>query len=176
MKAGHYLKEKPSDAWITSFIEEFFAAEDRARAEAARPTVTLSLSEIEHIRRDAAITRERLLTEEEQDGAEAIQPEPAVPPNEPPLPSAPSAEPTGTVPAAGLDETHTAVLTALIEGNDPAGRIRAERLIPSVVTDRINEALFELLGDNALECDGNTIALVEDYRDDIAKIVRGETG
>lgn len=176
MKAGHYLKEKPSDAWVTSFIEEFFAAEDRARAEAARPTVTLSLSEIEHIRRDAAITRERLLTEEEQDGAEAIQPKPAVPPNEPPLPSAPSAEPTGTVPAAGLDETHTAVLTALIEGNDPAGRIRAERLIPSVVTDRINEALFELLGDNALECDGNTIALVEDYRDDIAKIVRGETG
>ena len=177
-KAGHYLKEKPSDAWAAPFVEEFFAAEDRARAEAARPKVTLSLSEIEHIRRDAAITRERLLTEEEQDGAEAIRTEPAVPDgaNEPPLPAATSGEPIEAAPIDGLDEIHTAILAALIEGKDPAERIRAERLIPSVVADRINEALFEPLGDNALECDGNTIALVEDYRDDIARIFRGETG
>ncbi len=73
----------------------------------------------------------------------------------------------------GLDATHTAVLAALVDGKNPAGLIGAERLIPSVVADRINEALFDRIGDSALECDGNTISLVEDYREDLERILRG---
>ena len=42
----------------------------------------------------------------------------------------------------------------------------------SVVTDAINEKFFDQIGDNILECDGRTISLVEDYRDDIKEIVK----
>jgi hypothetical protein len=41
----------------------------------------------------------------------------------------------------------------------------------SVVTDAINEALFDEIGDNVLECDGNTISLVEDYREDLTDLL-----
>lgn len=46
--------------------------------------------------------------------------------------------------------------------------------MPSVVADTINEALFDEIGDNVLECDGDTITLVEDYRDDLLKIFGGK--
>ncbi|MBO7726075.1 MAG: TerB N-terminal domain-containing protein [Thermoguttaceae bacterium] len=175
-KSGHYLKEKPEDLWAAPFIEEVFDAEDRARAEAARPVVTLSLSEIEHVRRDAAITRERLLTEEETDGLTATSTAEEIPPVPEETRVSPAEADESSAAPDGLDEPHTAVLTALVEGKSPADRIRAERLIPSVVTDRINEALFDRIGDNILECDGNTITLVEDYREDIKRILKGETG
>ena len=166
-KWGHYLKEKPEDLWAAPFIEEVFAARERAKAEAARPVVTLSLSEIEHVRRDAVITRERLLTEEELGGPAAEEPLP--PPAADEEPGAALARPA----LDGLDATHTAVLAALVDGKNPAELIGAERLIPSVVADRINEALFDRIGDSALECDGNTISLVEDYREDLERILRG---
>lgn len=176
---GPYLEEKPEDAWLTPFIEEVFDARDRERAEAARPVITLSLSEIEQIRRDADVTCERLMTEEEQGGAVPLPPaeHSALSAGTDPLPSAaggPAGEPNGqAAQVRGLDAAHTAILTALTEGEDAAARIRAERLIPSVVADRINEALFDEIGDNALECDGSTITLVEDYRDDLKRILRG---
>lgn len=47
-------------------------------------------------------------------------------------------------------------------------------MMPSVVADTINEALFDEIGDNVLECDGDTITLVEDYRDDLLKIFGGK--
>ena len=46
--------------------------------------------------------------------------------------------------------------------------------MPSVVTDTINEALFDEIGDNVLECDGDEIALVEDYREEVTLILNGE--
>ena len=129
--------------------------------------------------RDADVTCERLMTEEEQGGAVPLPPaeHSALSAGADPLPSAaggPAGEPNGqAAQVRGLDAVHTAILTALTEGEDAAARIRAERLIPSVVADRINEALFDEIGDNALECDGSTITLVEDYRDDLKRILRG---
>lgn len=43
--------------------------------------------------------------------------------------------------------------------------------MPSVVADSINEAFFNEIGDNILECDGDTIVLLEDYREDIAQLL-----
>ncbi|WP_356948066.1 tellurite resistance TerB C-terminal domain-containing protein [Faecalibaculum rodentium] len=45
--------------------------------------------------------------------------------------------------------------------------------MPSVVTDAINEALFDEIGDNAMECEGEDITLVEDYREDVMDILGG---
>ncbi len=46
-------------------------------------------------------------------------------------------------------------------------------MLASVVTDAINEALFDEIGDNALECEGEDITLVEDYREDVLDILGG---
>lgn len=80
---------------------------------------------------------------------------------------------TGGVPCIDLDPVKRQILEALLTGKSAQPLIREHRLLASVVTDAINEALFDEIGDNALECDGDSIALVEDYREDVMDILGG---
>ncbi len=72
-----------------------------------------------------------------------------------------------------LDPVHRQILEALLAGKSAQPLIREHHLLASVVTDAINEALFDEIGDNAMECDGDSIALVEDYREDVMDILGG---
>ncbi|WP_304958076.1 TerB N-terminal domain-containing protein [Faecalibaculum rodentium] len=80
---------------------------------------------------------------------------------------------TSGVPGIDLDPVHHQILQALLAGKSAQPLIREHRLLASVVTDAINEALFDEIGDNALECEGEDITLVEDYREDVMDILGG---
>ena len=121
--------------------------------------MTIDLSGLDRIRRDAAITRESLLTEEEK--AEFRE--------EPPAPA--TAGLPVPVEIAGLDSIHTQILAEVMRGGNAAALIKENHLMPSVVADTINEALFDEIGDNVLICDGDEIELVEDYRMDLEDIL-----
>ena len=69
---------------------------------------------------------------------------------------------------------HTQILLTVMRGESAAELIRQRFLMPSVVTDTINEALFDEIGDNVLECDGEEITFVEDYREELNLIIGGE--
>ena len=84
-----------------------------------------------------------------------------------------ASESMSSMPAA-LDAVHRQILLALTENVPIAPYLRANYLIPSVAADTINEALFDEIGDNVLECNGDTITLIEDYRDDILQILGGK--
>ena len=43
----------------------------------------------------------------------------------------------------------------------------------SVVADTINEAMYDEIGDSVVECDGDDLTLVEDYREDLEFILGG---
>ena len=51
--------------------------------------------------------------------------------------------------------------------------IRNNHLIASVVADTINEAMYDEIGDSVVECDGDDLTLVEDYREDLEFILGG---
>ena len=70
-----------------------------------------------------------------------------------------------------LDDVHARILLSVMRGEPVAGMIREKALMPSVVTDAINEALFDEIGDNVLMCEGDEITLVEDYREDLERIL-----
>ncbi len=74
-----------------------------------------------------------------------------------------------------LDAQDRQILLALLQEEPIEPYIKANHLMPAVVADTINEALFDELGDNVLECDGNTITVVEDYREDILQMLGGKT-
>ncbi|MBO7499620.1 MAG: hypothetical protein J6T64_10620, partial [Bacteroidaceae bacterium] len=63
------------------------------------------------------------------------------------------------------------ILLTLLHGDSADELIRAHRLIPSVVTDALNEAFYDEIGDSILDCDGNQITLVEDYIEDVSQLV-----
>lgn len=176
LKTGHYLRKKPEEAWATPYAEAAIRMEQQAEREAARPKITLDLSSLEQIRKDANITRDSLLTEEEMDtpvdgSQEVRQPSPPVGPA-----AGHHLEPVDGGRIATLDALHSQILLALLRGDSVEATLKAGHLMPSVVADSINEALFDEIGDNVLECDGNTITLVEDYRDDLLQLLGGKSG
>ena len=72
---------------------------------------------------------------------------------------------------AGLDSIHTRILAEIMRNGAVTELIKEHHLMPSVVADAINEALFDEIGDNVLICDGNEIELVEDYRLDLEDLL-----
>ena len=76
--------------------------------------------------------------------------------------------------ALPLNSMQTQLMQMLLRGEPVQELIAAQHGMPSVIADSINEALFDLIGDTVVECDGETITLVEDYREDIINILKEE--
>ena len=164
LKTGHSLKEKPSEAWAKPFVGAVIAQDRKEKEEAAKPKVVLNLAGLEQIRRDAMKTRDSLLTEEEKQ--EMTEPE------ETPAAIQPEPEPENA-PAVPLDDMQVRILRDLLAGNPAEEIIRENRLLPSVVADGINEAFFEEIGDSVIEENDGSLALVEDYLDDVRRLLGG---
>ena len=175
LKTGRYLRESPADAWAAPYIDAVIAAEEKARLEAARPKITIDFSGLEQIRRDAGVTRESLLTEAERDGAETPAAAAAAGPGGSPAPQPPEPEPVPAEPAGNpdlpLDALQIQLLRTLLAGGDPAPLIRERRLMPSVLADAVNEALFDEIGDTVLLCEDDRLILVDDYIGDLEQLL-----
>ena len=200
LKTGHPLKERKEAAWAVPYIEAVIEADRKAKIEAARPKISIDFSGLDKIRKDALETQDSLLTEEETVGSPefnavnkavrksagskkrtkensaarkntaavlsvAASPHLASEQSEAAVLAAPS---NTSVP---LDDMQMQLLRMLLRGEPVLELIAAQRGMPSIIADAINEALFDLIGDTVVECDGETITLVEDYRDDIIGIL-----
>lgn len=177
----HPLKERGDPKYLTQLIErevtDYLAWK---RAHAPR-RVEIDLSKLAGIRSAAAVTREALLVDEErEDGPlppKAVDPKVAsetlaAPETcKTPGPGESKESPARPVQSGekdasiGLGVDELALLKALLGGQAPAGNT-------DLLVDAINEKLFDLLGDTAIEFgpDGAP-ALVEDYVDDVRSVM-----
>ena len=167
-KLGRPLQERYEERWAAPYIQAVIEEDRREKAEKARKKVTIDLSGLEQIRRDALLTRDSLLTEEDLREAE----EPA---ETAPAPAEAPEEPVETVSGLPLDEVQTQLLKLLLEGKPAKGFLAEQHRMPTVEADAVNEALYDEIGDSVLECDGDEIALAEDYREDLLRLLGGTT-
>lgn len=279
LKTGGYLKKNPDAEWAADFAAAAWDAEFRAEAEAARPHISIDFSELERIRRDAAVTRDSLLTEDEIETAVAevmrgtetpeggrregglnafagdspaldhhlsaiaeedtisdnrgITPfgeniyannhqrspdEGSVPPEneqnafyekdilaeeQKPHNNARSigarttvSEKAGrandltagsvagtrmqkkqgnrTAASSAAKATMFEILGLLLRGESADEYMTAHHLMPSAEVDAINEAFFDEIGDSILEYDGTHTSIMEDYREDVIRLVMQE--
>lgn len=173
-KTGSRLQETEYDKWVTRYVDEFLAEDRRAAEEAARQEIDIDFSELKQIRKEASVTRDSLLTEEELGTDELVIAQTISPGLESTnAASSPEAAESGAVPA--LDDVHMQILELLLKDESVDRIIESNHLMPTVVMDTINEALFDDIGDNALEYDGSSLSVVEDYKDDVAKALGGVT-
>ena len=161
---------------VEALLDARRAAEtEKAAAEAKKVTIDFSL--LDSIRRDAAVTRDKLIVEEElweEDCGEiSVQCE---------APSAPSA-PCGSdctqddrgftaapYPVGyGLSEPQYHLLHCLLYGGSLQW-VRQEGHILSVLTDGINEALFDTFSDTVLTAD-EPPEVIEDYIEELKEMV-----
>lgn len=195
------LKEPKCPKYLAKIIDREIATWlDWKRAHAPR-VIDIDLSKLSGIRSAAAETREALLIDEERaegpvepsptaqseaEGAEAppsasggtalreTRPSPPVragltngeAPARAAAPTQATARPA--VPDGPLTAEETAYIAALLEGKPATPPPGASE---DLMVDTINEKLFDLLGDTAIEFGAAGPCLIEDYRDDIRELI-----
>lgn len=154
---GKPIKSPSQLKWVTKVIEEEVAAllETQKQQEAAAKRVQIDYSALAQIRREAAITQEKLATEEEM--------EEEAPPAVQPPPPQPEALP-GDCP---LDKTQYRLMQNLLYGGDTSWVQREGKMV-SVLLDSINEILYETFQDAVIEDQ----QVVEDYIDELKEMVK----
>ncbi len=163
LKTGHYLRQNPAEAWAGIYAEYVIDAWEKEKLKEMQPKITINLSDLDQIRQDAEFTRDRLLIEDEMDEASDVVEVAGID-------EAPDLDGVSDF----LDPVYAKLLMDLLKGRDIKAYIKEHHLMPSVAADTMNEALFDEIGDNVLECDGENITLIEDYREDILQILGGK--
>ena len=135
--------------WLLAIIREETNALCARKKAAEKNRITIDFSRLSAIRRDADMTREKLLTEEEM---EEETPHDVIPPNVETLP---------------LGDGEYRLLQCLLYDR-PLTWVQAEGHLLSVLTDKINESLFDHFGDCVLD---DSPALIDDYIDELKEMV-----
>ena len=74
-------------------------------------------------------------------------------------------------PALPLDEVQLALVRSLLREEPVEELLRANRMMPSIAADSINEALFDEFGDTVLLCEDDRLSVMEDYREDLERFL-----
>ena len=151
---GRPIQYKLDTKWILKIIQEEarnLLAEKKAAEE---KKITIDYSRLARIRDDAAVTRDRLMVEEEA--------EEEAPPAQTP---APAEEPEDTP----LTKDEYRLLQSLLYGRD-YGWVRSSGLMLSVLVDGINDKLYDTFSDSVLLGD-DPPELIEDYIADLREMI-----
>lgn len=181
------LKEAKCPKYLAKIIDREIEAWLAWKETSAPRVIDIDLSKLSGIRSAAAETREALLIDEErEEGAAgspsassnpALQEAPLAPPVRAELaesePAASSSQHTQTTAAQAssdgmLTSEESAYVAALLDGGAatmPAG------MSEDLLVDTINEKLFDLLGDTAIEFGPTGPCIIDDYRDDIRELI-----
>ena len=157
---GSPIQGEISVRWIGKLIRETTRDMLEKRAAAERSRIRIDIALLDKIRSDAAITREKLVTGEDE---EPEAPAPATAPAHAPEPEEQAA---ATAESPALSEPETRLLKCLLYGED-AGWLRQEGYMRSVLADAINEKLYDAFGDTVLDDDCRPVA---DYLDDLKEM------
>ena len=151
---GRPIQYKLDTKWILKIIQEEARNLLTEKKAAEEKKITIDYSRLARIRSDAAVTRDRLMVEEEA--------EEEAPPVQTP---APAEEPEDTP----LTKDEYRLLQSLLYGRD-YGWVRSSGLMLSVLVDGINDKLYDTFSDSVLLGD-DPPELIEDYIADLKEMI-----
>ncbi|HBI85663.1 MAG TPA: hypothetical protein DDX71_05175 [Ruminococcus sp.] len=145
---------------IRSTIRKCLAEQAKANA----PVITLDAAELEEIRRAAAHTTDMLTVPDTAAEPEIPAAAAVIAPvqTDPPEP-----DPAENMPQLPLSKAASALLLCLLTGESYQPLLDAGQML-SVLTDEINETLYDKIGDSVIETDADgRPVLIEDYIEDV---------
>lgn len=151
---GRPIQYKLDTKWILKIIQEEARNILTEKKAAEEKKITIDYSRLARIRSDAAVTRDRLMVEEEA--------EEEAPPVQTPAP----AEEPEDIP---LTRDEYRLLQSLLYGRD-YGWVRSSGLMLSVLVDGINDKLYDTFSDSVLLGD-DPPELIEDYIADLKEMI-----
>ena len=129
------------------------------KADTAAPAMTAAEAEKEYTAEAEAETADPTRAEAETEKA---------------FPAQMAAPAQSTQPELPLDDIQLEILRALLAGKPVSGLIREHHLMPALTADMINEAMYDEIGDSIVDCDQDQLSLVEDYREDLIRLLGGD--
>lgn len=167
LKTGHPLTAKSDERWASAHVDKVIEIDRKEKLEKSKPKITISFDSLDKIRQDALITMDSLLSEEEKDIIEEVKEVDIT------VDDKPKREIFENKCSIALEETEFQIISLLLN-DKPVDDIIAKKMsLPEVLADKINEVFFEEIGDNVVECDLGKITLIEDYRQDVERIIKG---
>ncbi|HAY61848.1 MAG TPA: hypothetical protein DCY37_07225 [Acidaminococcaceae bacterium] len=177
------IRQPLEEPWLAPLFQQTLAALSRKETEARRRSVRIDFSRLSGIRSDAAVTGEKLMTDEERwqgepeaaaapeteaaDEPETVPDEAAPPVKEAEEPSAEAA--AGELPA-GLTPDEYHLVQCLLYDRDWHWAEAGGRMV-SLLVDAINGKLYDEIGDAVLT-EGDGPELVPDYIDDLKGLIQ----
>lgn len=149
---GHPIKTGSQLQWLTRLIQAEVAAYLQRQKEAEAKKLRIDYSRLDTIRENAALVREALLVEDER--------------LEEPVPEAAPTQPVSDTP---LSPPEYRLLQCLLYGGD-LNWVREAGLLLSVLTDGVNEKLYDTFFDTVLEPE-EPPKLIEDYISDLKEMI-----
>lgn len=151
---GRPIQYKLDTKWILKIIQEEARNLLTEKKAAEEKKITIDYSRLARIRSDAAVTRDRLMVEEEAEEEAPLVQTPA-----------PAEEPEDTP----LTKDEYRLLQSLLYGRD-YGWVRSSGLMLSVLVDGINDKLYDTFSDSVLLGD-DPPELIEDYIADLKEMI-----
>lgn len=158
--------QEAADSWFKEWkTREEVRKENERKTEIqkARANVSIDLDKLSSIREDANVVRDKLIVEGDED--ESIIPTDKAE-HTSSLPSS-DKEIAETVSPPSTDVPEKSFIKLLLEGGDYMAFLRSNHTPAGVMMEKINDKAMDVIGDIVLEDDGDKIAVIEDYRDDI---------
>lgn len=154
----HPVKAVLDTKWILKLIEEQVQALLSEKQAAEAKKLHLDYGKLDKIRSDAAVTRDKLIVDEEEDfeQAEALPPEPDI-------------APPGEMNDTPLTQQECRFLKCLLYSGSLSW-LRQEGLLLSVLVDSINEKLYDTFQDTVLTLEDRP-AVIEDYLNELKEMV-----
>ena len=169
---GHPIRTDLETKWILKIIREEVDALQQEKDAANKKRLKLDFAQLDKIRRDAAVTQEKLTVEEEIEfeNVETDPPGflPLFPGEDQPPTNTDRAPCTASIPEdCPLDDTEYRLVRDLLYGGDLQW-VHTEGHILSVLLDSINDKLYDVFLDTVLE-DGPSV--VEDYIEELKEMI-----
>lgn len=159
-------KSRMKDPLVTEKLSQILDTFLARKEEEKRPKLTLDMNSLAGIRRDAELTMNSLIIDEEN------EPAPAPPEfsQNTPEENEPVAENVSPAPL-GLTADEAYVLRALLAQTPWQPYIAEHHLKLTMLVDSINEKFMDDIGDTIIEFSGDTPQLIEDYTDDVQELL-----
>lgn len=148
----HPIKYETTIKWLIKIIHEETQALLAEKKAAEAKKITIDYSQLAKIRREAAITQEKLTVEEDVEESE-VTPEPVQ-----------TVMPAEICP---LTEPEYRLLHSLLY-SESIGWVQSEGYMLSVLVDGINEKLYDTFMDSVVD---DTPGLIEDYIEDLKEMI-----
>ena len=165
---GRQLKPRPFREKLLVEIEPAILEAQRQLKIARRPQVKIDLTHLDQIRADASVTQDSLLTDEERQ-AEKDEERKEISKN------VQKSTTAIEVPAdnnLNLSPAEQYLLNSLLNGQEWAAYFKQRHIMVSIVVDRINDKLFDEIGDTVIEFDEDDQPyIIEDYFEDVKTLI-----